>query len=424
MRITKSVVDKLSSPHKGIDGKNKQTRIYDDILKGFGVRVTSAGSKSFFIEKRIGVKLRRITIGQYPALTVEQARKEAQKLLGMIATGIDPLLQKQESKVKSITLQQVFNDYLEARKSLKPTTIRDYRSIIEKSFKHWKDKPLANITKDIVGKAHKELGEKSEARANLAMRLLRALFIFAAGEYENAKGESLFVDNPVRRLSHTRAWFKINRRTSVIKHHELSLWYQALDEVRSTLPYQTTPIICDYLLLILFTGLRRTEAATLKWQQIDFKSKSLTVDDTKNHNPHTLPLSDFLYELLKNRYVNRLPDNPYVFPGSGAHGYLVEPRKVMGHITRISNVDFTLHDLRRTFITIAESLDIPAYALKKLLNHNMKHDVTAGYIIIDVERLRQPMQLIANQITELFQKQNNIINLSKHIQLTKVENAV
>lgn len=66
----------------------------------------------------------------------------------------------------------------------------------------------------------------------------------------------------------------------------------------------------------------------------------------------------------------------------------------MAHVTKNSGVHFTVHDLRRTFITIAESLDIPAYALKRLMSHKMSNDVTAGYIIVDVERLRKPMQLV------------------------------
>ncbi len=61
-------------------------------------------------------------------------------------------------------------------------------------------------------------------------------------------------------------------------------------------------------------------------------------------------------------------------------------------------MSFTLHDLRRTFITIAESLDIPAYALKRLLNHKMNHDVTAGYIVMDVERLRESIQKITDDL--------------------------
>lgn len=73
----------------------------------------------------------------------------------------------------------------------------------------------------------------------------------------------------------------------------------------------------------------------------------------------------------------------------------------MEKVIKQSGVAFTLHDLRRTFITIAESLDIPAYALKRLLNHKMNHDVTAGYIVMDVERLRGPMKMIADHLLKL-----------------------
>lgn len=69
-------------------------------------------------------------------------------------------------------------------------------------------------------------------------------------------------------------------------------------------------------------------------------------------------------------------------------------------IRALSGLSFTLHDLRRTYITIAESLDIPHYALKNLVNHKISHygDVTAGYIISNPERLRKPMQKITDYI--------------------------
>jgi hypothetical protein len=70
----------------------------------------------------------------------------------------------------------------------------------------------------------------------------------------------------------------------------------------------------------------------------------------------------------------------------------------MNKVMEESSVRFTIHDLRRTFITIAESLDISAYALKRLLNHKMNNDITAGYIISDVERLRPPMQKITDHL--------------------------
>ena len=74
------------------------------------------------------------------------------------------------------------------------------------------------------------------------------------------------------------------------------------------------------------------------------------------------------------------------------------PKKAVLKVAELSGVPFILHDLRRTFATIADSLDLPAYALKRLLNHKMNNDVTAGYIVADVERLRKPMQLITEYI--------------------------
>lgn len=155
-------------------------------------------------------------------------------------------------------------------------------------------------------------------------------------------------------------------------------------------------ILRDYFILLLFSGLRRQEAATLQWNQVDLKFKTLMIIDTKNHQNHILPLSDYLYELLADRKRNVI--NEYVFPGSGAGGYLVEPKRQTAKIIAETGIQFSCHDLRRTFITIAESLDIPAYALKRLLNHKMNGDVTAGYIVTDVERLRKPMQQITDYL--------------------------
>lgn len=385
MKLTKKIVDDAQLPV----GKD-QIFYRDEQLKGFALRVTASGTKSFVVEKNIGNKVRRITLGKYGALTVEQARKEAQKIIGQIATGIDPIAEKQALKISVITLDQVFNDYKQARKSLKHNTLYNYERVLNIGFSGWKSKPFLSITKDKVAKHHEKLGkEHGEAYANLAMRLLRALFNFAEGQYEDTQGKSVVTENPVKRLSQTRAWYRIERRQTFIKVHELEPWYGGVQQLQNE-------TLRDYLLLLMFTGLRRQEAATLRWDMIDLMDKTLTVLDTKNHEPHTLPLSNYLYELLSLRRHNKI--NDYVFPGTGAAGHIIEPRKQMVHVTKASGVHFTVHDLRRTFITIAEGLDISAYALKRLMNHKMNGDITAGYIVTDVERLRKPMQQITDYI--------------------------
>lgn len=342
-------------------------------------------------------KLRRMTLGRYPELTVEMARKEAQKIFGKIATGIDPIAEKKAAKVKEVTLKEVFNDYMQARKNLKQNTKYNYERVINCSFANWRSKPIVSITKDNVSKLHEKLGkENGQAYANLSMRVLRALFNFAAGQYEDADGKSLITENPVKRLSQTRAWYRVERRQIYIKSHELSVWYQSVDNLKNE-------TLRDYLLFLLFTGLRRQEAAKLKWDQIDLKAKTLTIIDTKNHLQHTLPLSDYLYHLLLLRKKSAI--NQYVFPGSGSGGYIIEPKRQTARVIAETGIYFTCHCLRRTFITIAESLDIPAYALKRLLNHKMSGDITAGYIVTDVERLRKPMQ----QVSEFLLKSMGIV---------------
>lgn len=113
-----------------------------------------------------------------------------------------------------------------------------------------------------------------------------------------------------------------------------------------------------------------------------------------------MPLTDYVYDLLQNRKVEA--SSEYVFAGEGKAGYLIEPRRQVQKVIELSGVAFTLHDLRRIFITIAESIDISAYALKRLVNHKMSNDVTAGYIVSDVESLRKPMEQIATQLLQYF----------------------
>ncbi len=78
---------------------------------------------------------------------------------------------------------------------------------------------------------------------------------------------------------------------------------------------------------------------------------------------------------------------------------MVEIKRRINKITELSGIKFMSHDVRRTFLTIAEMLDVPHYALQKLANHKTT-DITGRYIQADVERLRLPMQRITDFIME------------------------
>lgn len=391
MRITKSQIDKIASPSPGPKGKGRQEFYRDDIIPGFGLRVTSGGAKSFIVEKRINGKVKRITLGRYGNLTVEQARKEAMALLGEVAKGNDPIRERAARNAKSITFSEAFEDYILTRKNLKDSTISDYRRSVDGPLKGWRTLALVDISKDMVELKHREYGKRSPARANNAMRVTRAIFNHAMAKYEDSDGKPVITMNPVDRISRNRAWYKIERRQTYIKPHRLSAWFQATEKLNN----ETTR---EYIQLLLFTGLRRSEAARMEWVDIDFDDKTITIPKTKNNRVHVLPMSDFLETLLSRRFEEQ--SSPFVFPADSERGYLVDPRFSVERVGNLSGVTFTLHDLRRTFITLAESLDLPAYALKRLLNHKDPNDVTAGYVVYDVNRLRKPMQRVTDYLLQ------------------------
>lgn len=377
IKITKREVDTLPAPAKG------QAWYFDKELKGFGICVGQR-TKTYFAQRDINGRTVRVTIGRHGVLTPETARRQARTAIAEMGAGKNPNQLKKANRAKAITLGEAYAEYLMGRKELRASTRRDYNRVVNTYLSDWKHIQLARITKEMVTARHRALGERhGHYSANGAMRVLRAVYNFAKATHDDLP------ENPVSRISLARTWYREERRRHVITPHELRAWYEAVISLRN----ETAR---DYLRLLLFTGLRRSEAARLRWEHIDLVGRTLTIIETKNREPLVLPLSDFVTDLLRARQQG----TPWVFPGSGKSGHYEEPKTAVKEVIARSGVEFTPHDLRRTFVTIAESLDIPAYALKRLLNHKTNGDVTSGYIVLSVDRLRRPMQKITDYMLE------------------------
>lgn len=381
-RFSKTRIEALPPAPKG-----KRQDYYCTHTQGLGLRVTSTGRKTFCVLRRVsGGKLERITLGKFPDLPLEEAQKKARAVIADLAQGESVASKRRTKAAQEVTLSEVFADYLESRKDLKPLTRNDMERALKEVLPDWRDKPVAKITPAMVEKRHAEYGKRSKARSNLAMRYLRALLNYAAAKYTDDEGQPIITSNPVSRLTSTKAWFRVDRRQTIIKAHQLAPWLKALNAL-------ARPELRDYLVFVLLTGLRREEALGLTWERVDLEDRTITIVDPKNHHDHTLPLSDYLLEILAQRKEYAVSE--LVF--SDQRGRKISNfRYIQAAIEKQAGIKVTIHDLRRTFATVAESLDIPAYALKKLLNHSTKSDVTAGYIVVDVERLRAPMQKITD----------------------------
>lgn len=386
MKITKSHIDKLQY-------NGKDAFYWDSDLKGFGVKVTK-NKKTFIVQARVNGRSIRKNIANVGVFTPEQARKQAQVLLGEMAKGVDINAETKREKVKSVTLKAVYDDYKTIR-NLSRKTIYDYDRAMETTFKDWNDKEITKINRNMIEKRFKETTEQSPAVANLHFRLLRALFNFAAEKY-CIDGEPIIPSNPCDRLKILKLWNRIERKNTYIKPTQMEAFFKSLNiaeaDVKQVQQAKRQCIIC------LFTGARDQETATLKRKHLNFDDNTIKFEETKNHHTHILPMGDWLGKYLKD-LCNELAPDDYLFPANNKSGHLRDHRKAIKQIAADCGIDFSLHDLRRTFASIANNhiAGMTQYTLKKLLNH-AEDDVTTGYIQFEPEQLRKPMQEIEDFI--------------------------
>lgn len=380
LRLNKRIIDKLPFTESG------QCFYRDVELTGFGVCVGTS-AKTFFVEARLHQKNIRQTLGRHPLMGLDEARSIAMHRLSALMRGENPVQAAKLKRAKEMTVEQGFTAVFEAKPNLVAVTKAGYARTLRLYMPDWGKLPLREITREMVlAKFRKISSEHGAITANNSFRHLRAIYNFVSSVHDE------FPANPVQVLSRTRSWAPERRRRTLVAAHQLPVWWQAV--------MSECPDARDFLLVALFSGMRRNEIAKLKWEYIDFAARTLEIPITKNGDPLLLPLSGFLVNLLSRRR-ELVGQSEWVFPGSGVSGHIVETKSFLRRVVGISGVKFTLHDMRRTYISIAESLDISSYALKKLLNHRSNDDMTGSYIIVSVERLRQPVERVAQRILEM-----------------------
>ena len=196
----------------------------------------------------------------------------------------------------------------------------------------------------------------------------------------------------MKRLSVTRkGWTSGNRRRSFVKPNQLKAWVEAVQGLDGL---HLAAEARDCLMLGLLTGVRPSEARGLRWADVDFANATLTFRDTKNGTDHELPLTRWLAEMLA-----RAEASP-----AASWCSATRPEPAQGRAAAVERIAertgaFMPSDLRRTFVTTAERLDIGPYTLKRMLNHAIGGDVTSGYIVPTTDRLREPMQRVEDWIS-------------------------
>lgn len=370
-------------------------------LKGYILEVSPAGTKTFRVYKRIKGQNSpiKVTLGTFPDLTVEKAEKKALETLSLMANGINPNEQRAQDKKLKTTFIEVYEAYKKT-KTYTSKTLTGYDQCINAYVKDWHDKPLVDIKDEDIKERHKLISLRSEAQADYCMRVVRAMFNYAMHEFKNLDGKKVIEDNPVDILKHQRLWNDVARKQTRLTKTEISALYEVLERYRSAPDSSDFMLaVCDFVEFALFTGLRKTELLKLEWSRVNIDDQFFYISKTKNGDRLELPLTDHLLTILERRRL--ASTNDYVFQADNEYGYIREPRKCIDKICGACKFEFNLHDLRRTFTSIAELNKVGSYVLKRLLNHKTKRDdVTGGYTIFTAEELRGPSEEVQNVFLE------------------------
>lgn len=358
---------------------SKDQFLRDPHLRGFGVRITPRNSKSFIVEtrERSTGKVRRIVVGQHPLMSLQEARKKA----------LEALRELKYSEIKSdkpITLRTLVEAFLKAKAhTLRERSIEDYRMVFYSPrrgykdgsdrgcFPVWMDELVTVITgRAIIDRYMALCEERGVGTANKAMRVLHGALNYGRAIYPGLQDWA----NPVSVLTATRCRRALRPRTRHIPLQKLGDWLRAVDS-------EHDPDIRLLFKLLLMTGLRSKEARSLKWSQIDLEQGCFTITDeqAKNHQAVTLPVNSWLKAELTAK--PRREDATYVFEnGNVKDGYVRNLRRPLERIKERSGLEFTPHDLRRSFATYLDTVGTPFGVIKQLLNHKSKADVTERYI--------------------------------------------
>ncbi|WP_245571223.1 tyrosine-type recombinase/integrase [Neorhizobium alkalisoli] len=384
MKLTKRIID-------GLQARDKDYFEWDDELPGFGVRIWPTGRKTYLAQYRAGKQTRRFKIGVHGPLTVEEARKEAKVVLGDVARGDDPQLDR-ATRRKSLAVKELCEAYLDAAdkglvfgkrgKPKKASTLYVDRGRINRHIipligtKLVRDLTTADAVKmmrDITtGKtAVDEKTDKVRGRAivlggpgtaSQAVTLLSAVLTYAVSE-------GIIEHNPARGIKRPA----VGKRTRRLDAKE----YRALGKALETADDETWQGVVGTTLFLL-TGFRLSEIAGLKWIEVDETGSCFRLDDSKE-DASIRPVGKPVFEVLSK--VSKQGKNPYVLPGPrDADGHYTSLDAAIGRLTkkaRLSGV--TSHTLRHSYASVAGDLGFTEITISALLGH-AAGNVTQRYV--------------------------------------------
>ena len=344
MNLTARAVERIVPPASGRVDYFDQDR---GAPPGFGLRVSSSGTKAWFYVYRRGGALKRWTIGRFPILSLADAREKARKAK---ADGGDPAKTKAEEK-RAETFRQLSEQFLEAEGGkLKEKTLVEWKRIVDNELvPYFGGMKPHDITR---GDIRAFLGEKAKSAPYMANRILeviRRIYSWGVDVEKIAASPCVELKKPGVEKSRER----------VLSNEEIRKVYEALGKER--------PLSAAFFQIAFLTAARRGEILGAKWSDLDLDEKLWTIPDTKGGRSHTLPLTDEAVKVF--RMLHPLSGNSeHVFLGANAKA-VQSPQKAVARLRTRTRIEFRVHDIRRSVATGIARLDVPRETISAILNH-------------------------------------------------------
>ncbi|MFP2507663.1 tyrosine-type recombinase/integrase [Buttiauxella gaviniae] len=378
------------------EGKSQEF-LWDSDVTMLACRATK-GTKAFIFQSVFLGKTLRMTIGKISDWKIDDARSEARRLQTLIDTGIDPRIAKAE-KIAAVESQQAesrrgkvmfsaaWEEYLKELKTgisaktkrpYSPRYLADHIRLSDRGgnvrkvgggltiaapLAFFLDLPLSDISPVLITEwLTRERQTRPTVTAN-AYRVLRTFLKWVNDHklYQGIIPSDITQDRNVRKMVPVSA----SKADDCLQKEQLEGWFAEVKRL-------SNPVISTYLQVLLLTGARREEIASLSWSDIDFKWSSMRIKD-KVEGERTIPLTPYvsaiLSELAKFSNVGTSTDS-WVFCSDSKSGRIVEPRKAHNRALSQANLPhISLHGLRRSFGTLAEWVEVPTGIVAQIMGH-------------------------------------------------------
>ena len=368
-KINKRVVEAAKARDNAYD-------INDSDLRGFGVRVLPSGTRSFFVRYRFANNRRRITLGYHGALTPEQARAQAIKILARVSEGEDPAASKQLDR-QAITVADLAERFDEEHIAvrLKPSTAKEYRRnlrlFIVPAFGSHK---VADVTHADVARLHHEYRD-TPYKSNRNLEIVSKMFNLA--ELWGLRPDG---SNPCRHVKK----YKEEKRERYLSADEMARLGEVLRQCEQE-GVESASVI-NLIRLLMLTGCRLSEIQTLEWNYVDYENRALHLPDSKT-GVKTVHLGPPALKVLIG--IERIELNPWVITGKLENTHLQEPQRPWRRIrARAGLDDVRIHDLRHTFASVAVSGGQGLPMIGKMLGHTQVQ-TTARYAHLAADPVKQ-----------------------------------